>query len=1468
MRHVFLPLLFVLLFSSVKAQLKADFTMDKTGGCSPFSVSFTNTTSGASAAATYEWNFGNGNTSVLKNAGAVYQEEKSYTVTLKVKDGSQTSSQSKSITVYKRPSVAFSFSPTSGCLPLPVNFTSSSQPGDGNLTTYHWDFGDGSTQQSSSPAISHTYNFQQTASVSLTAVNSHGCSSTLPKNDIIKIHPSLQADFTADKTTLCDLPGVVNFSNTSSGAGTLTYEWDFGDGNTSKDKNPSHTYTKKGIYTVKLTVKSSEGCTNPAVKNDYINAGNFNSDIQVPALICEGANTVFTNSASTPPNQTRWLVDGVEAYYWYTSLNYTFMTPGVHKVEVINTFNGCEQKVSKQVEVKPVPKLNGFIAEVKDLCGAPAKVEFKDTTTAAVSWQWNFNYYWDNSIVHSTSKAASYTYQSDNWYYVALTVKNADGCSANTIKQVAISKPQVGIYLDGDGRYEACGQLTVKVVARSTEDIASYSWNFGDGTTYATASPTHTYNRPGSYNISLTYKTVNGCSGTVNYYGNIRVWEKPVADFSVQSEVCGNTPVLFTNKTTGYVTNYIWDFGDNNSNYWDANPKYQYQSEGVYTVRLIANNWICNDTIIKPAIIKVSPPFAKIETAANTCDGTRGLVTFTDGSRQVNSWHWDFGDGATTSYTTTPSKIEHTYARTGSYKVVLSVTNGACTVKDSTTVYVLLKQKPAFSLNKTESCVDQSFSYQVNGLEGNPHPISIYNNDYEFVKWEYSDGTAFAGNYYNYVYWTPNTSGSVSSYRVKDDKVRVIIQSPGFYCQDTSEYVPLKINGVAPGFEVVTDNICFKSPVVFKDTSKTTGNNSIVSWEWNFGDGIIKTNTTGGTVNHTYANPGYYYVNLKATDEKGCSSSTPGYVQAAGPKAAFYVPSGNTVQLNTNVIFYNNTNTANVYNVTYKWDFGNGVTSTEYSPSYTYTEPGKYEVVLIAENQETHCSDTSRQTITVKVFNTAFTFTTAFIGNYGSCPPVRANFANTSTNYTKLVWDFGDGFTLENQPFPSHVYDRAGKYAVTLTVYGYNGLTGLYEDTVFVNGPMATIEADDLDGCIGTQVKLNAPIHTETKSYVWDFGDGYVVNAVDSFATHTYEAAGSYTPSLILEDAKGCSSVNSLEDKIVIFPDPAITISPSSPFVCKTNAVQLQASGAATYEWLPGTGLNSNNSTSPIAFPAETTTYTIKGTDANGCTGTTTTTVAVPKPFTINVSSDADICKGSSANLKVEGANSYQWINTTMGLSDMQIPDPVASPLTTTQYTVVGFDQYKCYSDTEQVNVIVRPSPTVNAGNDKEVIYGSQNVLNITNSNDVVRWKWTPSEFLNCTNCPSPISKPYKSMEYVVEVFNNYNCSAKDSVMLKAGCAEKNIFIPTAFTPNIDGLNDRFTVTGTGVSIVKSLRIYNRWGEIIFEKKNFYPNDNNAAWDGRYGSIDAPAGTYVYFAEMECNVGERFTRKGTVTLVR
>src|SRR5436853_3511165 len=152
---------FLLAVLSAQAQtIRADFTVDKPGGCSPLGVVLTNISSGISPNATYQWDLGNGNTSTLKNAGAVYYEEKAYIVTLTVKDGSQTSTLTRTITVYKKPVVDFNFSPNNGCMPLMVTFTGSSLAADGGIATYHWDFGDRSTQSGYGSAISHPYNFK------------------------------------------------------------------------------------------------------------------------------------------------------------------------------------------------------------------------------------------------------------------------------------------------------------------------------------------------------------------------------------------------------------------------------------------------------------------------------------------------------------------------------------------------------------------------------------------------------------------------------------------------------------------------------------------------------------------------------------------------------------------------------------------------------------------------------------------------------------------------------------------------------------------------------------------------------------------------------------------------------------------------------------------------------------------------------------------------------------------------------------------------------------------------------------------------------------------------------------------------------------------------------------------------------------------------------------------------------------
>src|SRR6185503_8026329 len=207
-------LLLAILLSGMaaSAQLTARFAMDKTGGCSPVIINFKNQTYGASSSATYKWDFGNGNTSALTDGGAVYTDEKTYTVTLTVEDGASQSTYQQQVTVYSPPTVDFTVSPAKTCLGMPVNFTPSATPGSGNISYYTWDFGDGSTaQQYGTGAQPHTYPAVTTAPVSLTVTNTYGCHTTVHKANMVTIIPALTSGFTADKKGLCQVSDPIQF---------------------------------------------------------------------------------------------------------------------------------------------------------------------------------------------------------------------------------------------------------------------------------------------------------------------------------------------------------------------------------------------------------------------------------------------------------------------------------------------------------------------------------------------------------------------------------------------------------------------------------------------------------------------------------------------------------------------------------------------------------------------------------------------------------------------------------------------------------------------------------------------------------------------------------------------------------------------------------------------------------------------------------------------------------------------------------------------------------------------------------------------------------------------------------------------------------------------------------------------------------------------------------------------------------
>ena len=313
--------------------------------------------------------------------------------------------------------------------------------------------------------------------------------------------------------------------------------------------------------------------------------------------------------------------------------------------------------------------------------------------------------------------------------------------------------------------------------------------------------------------------------------------------------------------------------------------------------------------------------------------------------------------------------------------------------------------------------------------------------------------------------------------------------------------------------------------------------------------------------------------------------------------------------------------------------------------------------------------------------------------------------------------------------------------------------------------------------------------------------------------------------------------------------------------------MRLNASGGDAFLWKPAVGLSSVTSGSPSATPLQTTNYVVDITNSYGCTNRDSVLLTVIQPFSIEVVQDTFVCKGSSVQLQVKGANTYIWINSTTGLSNTQIANPVASPFENTVYTVVGMDAYNCFKDTAIINMIVRTLPTVTAEPDFQMLAAETHQLQTTASNDVVSWLWTPPDYLSCTTCPSPITKPRRPVDYIVTVENQYGCEARDTVGVRLECADDQVFIPNSFTPNNDGKNDVFYVMGKGIGIIKSMTIYNRGGEVVFQKKNFGIDDRSNGWDGKHNGILVPNGVYVFFSEMQCDSGQPILKKGTVTVV-
>ncbi|GAB2834247.1 PKD domain-containing protein [Ferruginibacter profundus] len=1410
-------------YVKISSGVHADFSNNTPSACNPpVTVNFQNLSTGTGVL-TYQWSFGDGGTSTAANPSHIYNTAGIYTVRLITANGGGCTDTITKTNLINIGTINAAFtSAGSVCVNAPLLFTNTSAPAP---VAAAWDFGDATTSTQINPV--KIYSTPGVYQVRMIA-DFGGCLDTAYKTITVLNKPT--ATFTATNTSGCQAPLTVSFNNTSTGA--AIYNWDFGDGNTSAVRNPIHTYNSTGTFTVTLIATNANGCSDTLKKIDLVKIIPPQVSINnLPVAACAPLTWTFSATINS--------VDPVISYHWdfgdgntSTAINPTHIfAAGVYDIQlIITTAGGCTDTATVTrgitASVKPVPNL---VATPRDVC-AHLPVNFTDLSTGTITnWLWNFG---DGGT--STEQNPSHTYEDTGYFTITLIVCNAGCCdSIKFLNYVHINPPIAAFDVDF-----LCRSKTRTFTDKSI-GADEWNWNFGDGNTSTQQSPVHTFADTGTYTISLRVKNyTTGCEYTK--ITTVRIIDERASFTASDSVICKNNAVNFTatGNNNANVASYEWSFGDGATG-GNASTSHIYTQAGKYTVQLIVTDiFNCKDTLIKSLYIQVDGPTAGFAPSVpGSC--LLSAITFTDnsvtdGTHPISSWTWTYGDGIIDTLTAPP--FQHTYSGPGVYTVSLKVTDSKGCVDSIVKNSVIIISKPVagFATADTLSCPTRLITF-TNSSTG---PGLNYT-------WHFGDGT------------TSTATNPTHSYAADGLYTIKLFITDQYGCSD-SLIIPDYVKIVSPHSNFSMSDSLGTCPPLF--VSFTNQSQNFTAVHWDFGDG---TSTQSDNPSHFYNVPGVYFAKLTVTSPGGCTDVYQRKITVRGPVGNFtYGPINGCKPLT--VHFAATTQDR----LSFIWDFNDGTTTSTLDSvmSHTYAIPGIYVPKMILVDPG-GCVVPILGPDTIIVNGVAANF--GFI-NHNYCDAASIAFSDSSISndvITSYAWDFGDGHTsvLQN---PTHFYSTPGLYFPQLIVTTQSGCADTLKNPApvrIVASPQASIGSTG-NGCAPLTVSFRGQLlipDTSAIQWHWNFGNGNT-SLIQNPPSQIYTTAGTYNARLIAINSSGCA--DTITKTIDAFVVPIVDAG-ADTLVCRGNSISLNATGAASYTWTPATGLSCTNCARPTAKPDSATNYIVKGTTLQGCSNTDSVLVKVKQRFTMLNSRGDTLCKGSSVRLFASGGFSYVW-SPSSGLSSTSSATPLATPQNTTTYKVIGTDDKGCFKDTGFVTVKVYPIPTVEAGNDKTINVGQTVDLMPTISADVSTVVWTPTQSIVQYHNPGITVKPRETTEYMVEASNAGGCKTRDHVTVFVICNGANVFIPNTFSPNGDGVNDIFYPRGTGLFSIKTLRIFNRWGEVVYEKNGFMPNDVNAGWNGTVRGMKQNPDVFVYTVDIICDNSSVLTLKGNVALIQ
>lgn len=824
--------------------------------------------------------------------------------------------------------------------------------------------------------------------------------------------------------------------------------------------------------------------------------------------------------------------------------------------------------------------------------------------------------------------------------------------------------------------------------------------------------------------------------------------------------------------------------------------------------------------------------------ATSLCSGS--TVQFQDNSSgNITQWFWDFGNGITSS-AQNPSVA---YTTAGRYTVRLIVRNDSLEAIEQKDSYITVSAtpKPVFTVSGINGCAPvNSVFTNTSDLQGATAASWL---------WDFKDGntsasqnpthTFTAAGQYNVSLTVQTTDGCSATYT----RTRAVVAGT----EPVANFSASPLSGCASSLR--------------QFTNQSAGN--ITQYTWNFGDG--GTSNLSSPLYH-YKDTGLFTVRLTVSDN-GCTNTLERthYMQVTGPVALY------RKQVNCAQKFMVSYSDLSIGEQSRLWDFGDGTTSDLSTVTHTYNSPGVYVIRLIATG--TSCSDTTYDTARIGIGNPTIELSpvTSFYCKY---TPIQFSVADYDTvGIRTFSWNFGDG---PNTSFSSsystlsNTYKQSGNFIPQVYLRNDENCVDTISLTaaIEIKGPAAAFDSVAA-GCSDRSIRLTnrstAYANVPISQWLWTFGDGDSLETQGS-ASYEYPFPGTYKITLKVTDTDGC--YDSIAHSIQIAQTPLVEAGPDT-LVCAGSNIVLNPVGATDYTWNSNPDLSCTNCTNPVASPSgDSVVYHVTGA-SEGCTASDSIKIHIQNQEFVTVQPDVHvICQGSSVTLNATGTDDYVWAPST-GMSDTAINNPVVTPTVTTVYTVTGKDSNNCFTDATTVTVTVNPRPTVNIMDSvAEQMIGSSYTITSAVSPDAVALDWNPKTGLSCYNCLQPVAIVNATTMYTLTATNQFGCSSTDSITIISVCKGQSFYMPNTFSPNNDGMNDYFYPRAGTPFTISSLVVFNRWGQKLFEKRNFPANNYTYGWDGKYQNKEQAPDVYIYMMELQCTDGSKIIRKGNLTLLR